>query len=387
MPRSEAEAGRRPAEAPGADPGTAQKISAVVMAHPRRAEAARALAERIALPDVRIVLDPDPQGPPRPSRTSRAACAAIAPDATHLVLVQDDAVIREDFAEHVRELAAHRPDDPVSLFATWCSRTSFAGRLALHAGATLTEICDGYTPSVALLLPRKLALAVAETEPDVRQADVAIGTVLVAHGARPLLAVPTAADHAEGPSLIGNDPKGRRHSVLYAPAVPGTDWTAEPYRPLTLPFYAWDRHWPLFMKRASASEPWRIVRPRVVLNARGLMAKGVSARASEEADRIGVRYGGRWRRVATAAWFTAALHGMAVADLAVGSGRPLTELLCRPGAMEATRTIGPAIFDRELGAEALERTGPEVQAVVDHGFVAGLDLAERHPGPDAASAP
>src|SRR5581483_4321990 len=128
--------------------------------------AAQALRRRHPELDLRIIVDPDPGGTPNALRTARAAWRAVRPGATHHLVVQDDMLLVDGFAKHVRAAAEAMPHELLCFFSEWGSRTSHAVRLAALAGASWTPVLDPYVPTAAHLLPASVAQLVAEFPAD-----------------------------------------------------------------------------------------------------------------------------------------------------------------------------------------------------------------------------
>ena len=189
-------------------------VSAAVMAHPSRSARAYRLAERLAVYRARVVLDPEPDGPPSSLRTARRAWAAVGDDATHHLVIQDDAVPLPSLEAAVARAVASRRHDAVALFTEWGSYTSYALRLAALAGEAYAPILDRYVPSVALLLPaavaRDFAAATADGE---TKDDVALAGFLAGAGIPIAVAVPCPVDHRNPESLTGNGRMGDRKST------------------------------------------------------------------------------------------------------------------------------------------------------------------------------
>lgn len=216
-------------DAPGAAPITfGVVISAAVMTHPRRqAEAAR-LADALCRWHTSVALDPRPDGPPTTLRTALAAWAAIRPDATHHLVLQDDVELCQDFVERIESAALEHPDTPLAFYANWDSWNGAATRAAALSGARWVPAVPGeWIPTLALLLPRRDVEALlsaglpdeAKPEPD----DVFLARDLNARGRQVLISVPHLVEHAGQPSLIGNDTYGARHSACFADDLPDRD--------------------------------------------------------------------------------------------------------------------------------------------------------------------
>jgi hypothetical protein len=205
------------------------------MTHPSRLAVAERLLAALADLEPTVVIDPDPAGPPSSLRTARRAWAAVAPDATHHLVLQDDAWPAAGFAQHVREAAAARPGHAISLFAHWGSRTSFAVRLAALTGRGWAEVIDGYTPTVGLILPAAAARAFAGLgESRTPKDDVEMRRFLLREAIPSCVTVPNLVEHLGTDSLVGNQRHGSRRSACppaepRRPGGPGPDRVAVGY--------------------------------------------------------------------------------------------------------------------------------------------------------------
>lgn len=198
------------------------RLSAAVMAHPKRAAAAHALAARFPELHVQVALDPEPDGPPSALRSARLAWAAVAPDATHHLVLQDDALPADNFLERLHSLIVAQPEAALSLFAEWGSRTSYAVRIAAMHGHHLAPVIDSYVPCQALVLPAETARgfdAYVEAKVDKStEDDVALLHYLADRGISRLIPVANLADHDTDVSLVGNNVHGLRTSACLVPA-------------------------------------------------------------------------------------------------------------------------------------------------------------------------
>lgn len=182
-------------------------LSAVVMAHPRRLQAAQRLRDQHPELDLGLVLDPEPEAEPNALRAARLAWASVPDHATHLLVVQDDMLPVPDIAEHVRQAASLMPQAVLSFFTEWGSRTSHALRLATVQGASWVKTIDPYVPTTLHLLPADVARKVATypaVSPD--EADDVLLLRFVEEFEVPAYAsVPNLAEQAPVTSLMGND--------------------------------------------------------------------------------------------------------------------------------------------------------------------------------------
>ncbi|QXJ22303.1 hypothetical protein AGRA3207_003286 [Actinomadura graeca] len=214
------------------------RVSVAVMAHPRRIEAARRLRDSHPELGVRIAVDPEPDAPPATLRTSLRAWKAIADDATHHLVVQDDAVLCQDFPSRLAAVVESRPEAPLALFTDWGSRTAHMARLAALAGASWAEAVDVVAPAHSMVLLAGLArefAAHAEAAAASGAADdaVVLGEFLAGRGLTVHACVPNIVDHSCVPSLLGHDLlMGVRRSVCFADGddgAPAPWWSSEAF--------------------------------------------------------------------------------------------------------------------------------------------------------------
>lgn len=179
-------------------------VAVHVQAHPSRAEMAEALQAQI--PGSRIVYDPCPANE-RPSawRTYRACLEQVPHDATHLLIVQDDALLCRDFAEVLPRVAAARPNHIVCLFVAGVPQ--IAANAIMRACAADLPFADimvtGWMPAVATMWPRSeiapsLAYVDAQRWPDNFTADdEIIGRCARALSIPVVATVPSLVEHPD----------------------------------------------------------------------------------------------------------------------------------------------------------------------------------------------
>jgi hypothetical protein len=196
-----------------------QRISAAVMAHPSRLRQAQALRDRHPALGFQIVTETD-AGRGHSLETARRAWRAVAPDATHHLVVQDDCLLCEGFADLLLAAVAARPADALCFFTEWGSRTADALRLAALEGAAWTPALDIYVPTQAAVLPAAVARGFAQSCADVGEADdVALARWLDRHDVAAFVSVPNLAQHVDVASLTGNGYQGPRLSACFG--LPG----------------------------------------------------------------------------------------------------------------------------------------------------------------------
>ncbi|ANN15126.1 hypothetical protein SD37_05255 [Amycolatopsis orientalis] len=203
------------------------RLSGAVMAHPRRREAAEELARLDPAGALRVVLDPEPDGPPTALRTAKLAWSSVPGDATHFLVLQDDVELADGFFEHARKAAGQLPGDAIAFYANWNSRNGAAVRMAAAAGAAWATAVNEYAPCVAIMLPAAAARGYApyaDAHPEGWPCDVLMFRYLKAIGVPIRIAVPNTVQHSGLPSVAGNDAHGLRRSSCFsavAPAVVG----------------------------------------------------------------------------------------------------------------------------------------------------------------------
>lgn len=207
-------------------------ISAVVMHHPARGSV-DALVDACRPLDVRVVEDPDPYGPPSPLRTAKVAWAAVAPGATHHLVLQDDVTPVAGFAEHVHHAVRNRGRHALALYTNWNSpHNAYLVRSAAVSGQVWAPLGHHeWVPTLGLVLPadaaRRLAEHLATFPDDYRDDDEAVVTFCAKEGYPVVATVPHLLEHGSGPSLAGNAAHGPRHATVPAGtgALPVDRWS------------------------------------------------------------------------------------------------------------------------------------------------------------------
>lgn len=200
-------------------------LSTTVMTHAERRDQAERLADLCSDLEPTVVEDP---GVGSSLVTSAAAWAMADTGASHHLVLQDDALPAEGLAAHAASLAARVPEAAISLFTEWGCRTAGRVRVAALAGEATAPVVDPYVPSLALILPSRVAREFAEHARGLDSAtpdDVALRAFLNERGVEQLVAVPNLVEHdtdATPTSLTGNAFQGVRRSVCFGPAPRAT---------------------------------------------------------------------------------------------------------------------------------------------------------------------
>ncbi|WP_217170993.1 hypothetical protein [Streptomyces sp. AC512_CC834] len=362
------------------------RLSAVIMAHPRRRAAAEALSAEHPALAARVVTDPDPQGPPSALRTARLAWRSVAPGATHHLVLQDDAVLSPGFADTVRALTAARPRDSVSLFTEWGSRTANAVRAAALLGHAWAPVVDDYLPSVALVLPAPLALGFDEYAAAKAGPDATDDVTLLDHLRDVDKVVPVAGpvDHANPPSLVGNDVMGPRSAAC--PALDGDPRDARDPREDPTPtgsvlpamravpyFCWWEQLAVVYLRDPASPDGWRRVPAEEALLERGIERERVVASLRGALEALPHRdfVHDRVSDVLLAELWTAAYAlGVVTHDL----GGPPD--LGRPAARTALSTLAPGALRRVVPVPRLAAVGEALYPLVAEAVLDGARAAE-----------
>ena len=200
------------------------RMSAAIMTHPTRIEQAARLATKHPALNFSIACDPEPGQPRGSLRTSRLAWSQVAAHATHHLVIQDDVLLHPDFDPVLEAAVSAMPDRAIAFFSEWGSQTSYAIRLGALAGAGWVEAVDWYVPSLALVLPADAAREFDSFAENHRfrskiEDDDLLYEFLRELGIQTVIPVPNWAEHADGPSLAGNDSHGLRKATVFLPEV------------------------------------------------------------------------------------------------------------------------------------------------------------------------
>jgi len=206
-------------------PDKTDLFTTVVMAHPRRAEAAYRLARSIG-PSVRIIFDPDPNGPPSSSRTAARAWRYCDATVSHHLVVQDDVMALPSLVESVNRAIAAHPTAALAFYANSNSWHGAAARAALLAGYRwVSWVPQEYFPTVATVLPCDIAHEFAELaerqnaedgDADGKDDDEVMRFYLASKEHPALVRTSALVEHRATPSIMGYDIAGIRRSVCLA---------------------------------------------------------------------------------------------------------------------------------------------------------------------------
>lgn len=186
------------------------KLAIAVQHHPSRARLIPKLRRRLGVCEV--VFDPDPASPHRSALRTYVECLRSFPeDATHLLVIQDDAWPCRRFRTRAKAFVAEHEEHLCALFVP---NTGLIGRVMRRAVANGETSCElpprTWAPTVALVWPRDAAesfLAFVDERYDVgrqRSDDGPVGAWRRRSRARVFAPVPSLVQHPDVvPSLMG----------------------------------------------------------------------------------------------------------------------------------------------------------------------------------------
>ena len=190
------------------------KLSISIQAHESRAEYFPHLRERLG--DVAFFVDVDGEKNLGCWLNNRRAWLAYDPRADYHIVIQDDAIVCENFQEKAQDfIKAH--DNNKMAFNFFLGKQK---RGTENTEATFkTAMQDGFLIrrrnawGVAICIPTKIipqVIELCDKYEKIPQDDVRLGKALFALGYDVCYPVPSYIEHRKGKSLVGNDNEGRQ---------------------------------------------------------------------------------------------------------------------------------------------------------------------------------
>ena len=342
------------------------------MAHPKRAESARALVARAPQGALSVVMDPDPSGAPSALRTALVAWSSIEAAATHHLLVQDDMILSNTFFERARRAIEVMPDAALALFSLWDSRNGAAVRLGALAGARWVPAVNEYTPCAAIILPKNVAAGYVDyarnchgTWPE----DILMHRYLRSAGVRTFIGVPNLAEHQDLSSLAGNAFRGPRLSACFLPADPAAGEDNRLAVLSAVPFFKNGTAQCAVRIPGSRRPRWQHLECEQYLRGWGVPVEDLRSRLPRIA--AGLDPAAAW-----GVWLTSytlgIVHRVDVHDTAagmVGPRRPDPDVLGR-----ALASVGPGGLCHTLSAREIAEVRDRLGGLARRGVEAGLEF-------------
>lgn len=189
------------------------QVVARVQAHPARSHLHQDLCAALAPLSVEIMVhESDPPSP----WAGYKVCLSDLPDCSHLVVVQDDAVVCPNFGSAIEQVAQANPDTPVVLFLAHLPRRT--ARDAVRAMKVHQRYVDlfirDFCPVVGMLWPKQKAAELLHWSSQypnrlpggegARSDDAVVGRWMLQTRQRIRATVPSLVQHPDmEPSLIG----------------------------------------------------------------------------------------------------------------------------------------------------------------------------------------
>lgn len=198
-------------------------VAVHVQHHPSRAHLLPQLLDRLGC--ATVITDPDPDNRRKSAlRTYLACLEACPPQASHLIVVQDDAYPCDHFRERAEEAIAERPDHLVALYAGGApARTAQWCRDAHKRGERWVDRhpADRYTNTVCLAWPVQFIEGFPSFAASRRWStggdDNVVGSYVLEHGLPVSIRVPSLVQHPDTePSLFGKRPSAGRNRYRVA---------------------------------------------------------------------------------------------------------------------------------------------------------------------------
>lgn len=189
--------------------GLTARIAVRIQHHPsREGLPERLLTQLDGFDDVAVIPDPEPNAPPHAWRTHQQCLVSIPDEATHLLVLQDDALPTSGFAVSLTEGVKTFPETLLLPFVPGFNVHRVAFARARSAGQTFLPFAvRSFVPVVAILYPAAVALGLlqwSEQMPGLRGADDGIvAQYCRKFNVQPRAFVPCICDHDHTVLTIG----------------------------------------------------------------------------------------------------------------------------------------------------------------------------------------
>lgn len=179
----------------------------------------------------------DPGGKQRSSwRPHRLCLESVPDDATHLLVLQDDAWPCDDFAARAKAAIATRPHRLICFFLSGVGHFARAVNVARKRGEPWLEVPSlAYIPLVSICYPAALAreipaFADAKRIPVGRTDDAVVGQWARARGITACAPLPCLVEHLDGVPSVTGMPSGHgsphRRAVWYVESSAAGEWAS-----------------------------------------------------------------------------------------------------------------------------------------------------------------
>ena len=191
------------------------RLSISIQAHESRAEYFPHLRERLG--DVAFFVDVDGEKNLGCWLNNRRAWLAYNPKADFHVVIQDDAIVCQDFQKKAQDFIKGHSDHREKIAFNFFLGYSKKGT-DINDATYKTAIEDGFLIrrrnawGVAICMPTHIipqVIELCDKYDQIPQDDVRLGKALFALGYKVCYPVPSLIEHRKGKSLVGNDNEGR----------------------------------------------------------------------------------------------------------------------------------------------------------------------------------
>ena len=191
------------------------RVAARIQHHPSRVGLPRRLVAQLsAFEDLEVVADPQPDGPTDSWRSHRRCLESMSAGATHLLVLQDDAVVMHGFAQKMAHAIAQQPDAVLCAFTPGFAYLQRAFEQAKKERRSFHPLQVGaFTPLVAVSYPAAFVeglLDWADHRANPRQRrqlrgadDGVVALYCRTAKIQPLLMVPSIVEHDAEVSSVG----------------------------------------------------------------------------------------------------------------------------------------------------------------------------------------